>query len=116
LEQKNTNSSETGFRTGTETGPKTVSEPGLSNNQAEDRPVLRTWKHQKSHPLDQILTDLNSGIQIGFQQCTKSFTSSREIRYDTWYQSQKIEQSLVPSGCSETSLMSKEQSPGTRLD
>jgi len=55
--------SELGARPGTETGPVTVSEPGSPHNQAEDRPVLRTWKHQKSHPLDQILTDLNSGVQ-----------------------------------------------------
>jgi len=69
LEQNNTNSSETGSITGIETGPRTVSEPGSPNNQAEydnvtdDRPAPRTWKHQKSHPLDQILTDLNSGVQ-----------------------------------------------------
>jgi len=69
LEQKSTNSPEIGSRTGTKTGPGTVSEPGSPNNQAEydnvieDRPVPRTWKHQKSHPLDQILTDLNSGVQ-----------------------------------------------------
>ena len=55
-------------------------------------------------------------IQIGFQQCKKSFTSSREIRYDTWYQSPRTEQSQVLSGCSETSQMSKEQSLGTRHD
>jgi len=34
-----------------------------SGYQAEDRPVSRSWKHQKSHPLDQILTDLNSEVQ-----------------------------------------------------
>ena len=64
LEQKNTSSPETGSRAGTETGSRTVSEPGSPNNQAEDRPIPRTWKHKKSHPLDQILTDLNSGVQI----------------------------------------------------
>jgi len=63
LEQKITNNPETGARTGTELGPGTVSEPGSPNNQAEDRPVPRTWKHQKSHPLDQILTNLNLGVQ-----------------------------------------------------
>ena len=63
LQQRTTESPESGVRTGTETGPVTVSEPGSPHNQAEDRPVLRTWKHQKSHPLDQILTDLNSGVQ-----------------------------------------------------
>ena len=63
MEHKTTNSLETGSRTGTETRPVTVSEPGSPHNQAEDRPVPRTWKHQKSHPLNQILTDLNSGVQ-----------------------------------------------------
>ena len=29
----------------------------------EDRPAPRTWKHKKSHPLDQILIDLNSRVQ-----------------------------------------------------
>jgi len=69
LEQNNTNSPETGSRTGTKTGLRTVSELGSPNNQAEynnvteDRPVRRTWKHKKSHPLDQILTTLNFGVQ-----------------------------------------------------
>ena len=61
LEQKTTDNPETGART--ETGPRTVSEPGSPNNQAENRPVSRSWKHQESHPLDQILTDLNSRVQ-----------------------------------------------------
>jgi len=64
LEQKNTNSPEAGSRTGTKTEPRTVSAPGSPNNQAKDRPVPKTWKHKKSHLLDQILTDLNSGVQI----------------------------------------------------
>ena len=61
LKQNNTNSPEIGSETGTETGPKTVSEPGSPNNQAEyhnvteDRPAPRTWKHQKSHPLIKFL-------------------------------------------------------------
>jgi len=29
----------------------------------EDKPVSRAWKYQRSQPLDQILTDLNSGVQ-----------------------------------------------------
>ena len=127
MEQKITDNPETGARIGTETGPGTVSEPRSSNNQAEydeyeHRPVPKTWKHQKSHPLDQILTDLNSGVQTRSKLknfCTfYAFLShiepknvyealidsdSREIRYDTWYPSQEIEQSLVPSGCSKTS-------------
>ena len=28
-----------------------------------DSPAPRAWKHFKSHPLDQILTDLNFGVQ-----------------------------------------------------
>ena len=36
-------------------------------------------------------------------------------RCGTLYHGQRIEQSLAPSGCSETSLMSSEQSLGTRL-
>ena len=63
LEQKTIDSLELGARTDAEIGPVTVSEPGSPNNQAEDRPVHRSWKHHKSHPLDQILTDLNSGVQ-----------------------------------------------------
>ena len=63
LEQEPTNSPEIGARTGTKTGPAIVYEPGSPHNQAEDRPVLRSWKHKKSHPLDKILTDLNSGVQ-----------------------------------------------------
>jgi len=65
LEQKTTDNPETGTRIGTKTGPGTVSEPGSPNNQAEDRPIPRSWKHHKSHPLDQILTDLNFGVQTG---------------------------------------------------
>ena len=61
LQQRSTENPESEVRPGT--GPATVSEPGSPHNQAEERPVLRTWKHQKLHPLDQILTDLNSGVQ-----------------------------------------------------
>ena len=63
LQQRTTDISELGARIGTETGHVTVSEPRSSHSQTEDRPVLRSWKHQKSHPLDQILTDLNSRVQ-----------------------------------------------------
>ena len=63
LEQKTTDSPKSGARIGTETGPVTVSKPGSLYNQVEDRPVSRSWKHKKSHPLDQILADLNSGVQ-----------------------------------------------------
>jgi len=63
LAQKTTDSPESGARTGRETRPSSVSKLGSPNNQAEDRSVLRSWKHQKSHPLDQILSDLNSGVQ-----------------------------------------------------
>jgi hypothetical protein len=47
--QKSAGNPESGTRSGTEAGPVTVSEPGSPHNQAEERPVLRTWKHQKSH-------------------------------------------------------------------
>jgi len=63
LEQKTADNSESGARTGTEIGPVTVSKSGSPDNQAEDRPISRSWKHQKSHPLDQIVTDLNSEVQ-----------------------------------------------------
>jgi len=63
LQQRTTSIPELGARTGTAAGPVTVSEPGSPHSQAEDRLVPRSWKHQKSHPLDQILTDLNSGVQ-----------------------------------------------------
>jgi len=146
LQQRSTENPELDARLRTETGPVTVSEPGSPHNQAEERPVLRTWKHQKSHPLDQILADLNSGVQTrsrmknfcafhafislmepknvheavtdltGLWLCRMSFISLREIGYGTWSQNQKIEPSLVPSGCSETSWMSKEQSPETMHD
>jgi len=46
LQQRTTEILELGARTGIETGPVTVSEPGSPHNQAEDIPVLRTWKHQ----------------------------------------------------------------------
>ena len=28
-----------------------------------DSPAPRAWKHSRSHALDQIITDLNSGVQ-----------------------------------------------------
>jgi len=62
LQQKKTDSPESGARTDTETGPVTVSESGSPHNQAEDTPVHRSWRQQKSQPLDQILTDLNFGV------------------------------------------------------
>ena len=51
MEQNNTNSPETGSKTGAETGCRNVSKPGSPNNQAdyenvtEDRPVSRRQKH-----------------------------------------------------------------------
>ena len=63
MQQRTTENPESGATIGTEIDPETVSEPGSPQNQAEDRHVLTTWKYQKSHPLDQILTDLNSGVQ-----------------------------------------------------
>ena len=52
-----------------ETGPRTDPAPNSSESQTiEDRvamnsPIPRAWKSHRSHPLDQILTDLNSRAQ-----------------------------------------------------
>ena len=60
---------EIGFRTGLETGSRTVPEPVSPRNTAREESVLtdsstpRPWKHQNSHPLDQILSDLTTGVQ-----------------------------------------------------
>ena len=43
LQQRSTENPESGARPGTGTGPVTVSEPGSPQNQAEERPVLRSW-------------------------------------------------------------------------
>jgi len=129
LEQTNTNSPEIDSRTGTKTGSRTISKLGSPNSQVEydnvteDKPALRTWKHQRSHPLDQILTDLNSGVQTRSRLknfCTfyaflshiepknvyKALTDAdwitamqeelhqfEKIKYGTQYQNQKTEQS-----------------------
>jgi len=60
---------QTGARTSLETGARTAPKHGSLENQAReesvamDSPAPRTWKHYRSHPLDQILSDLNSGVQ-----------------------------------------------------
>ena len=77
LEQNQSNIPETGSRTGmgtssqvnTGTGSRPVSEPVSPSIQARvesisvDPLTPRPWKHQSSHPLDQILSDLNTGVQ-----------------------------------------------------
>ena len=61
--------SATGFQTGAGTSSRTVPEPVSPIGQARvesesvDPRTPRPWKHQSSHPLDQILTDLNTGVQ-----------------------------------------------------
>ena len=76
LEQNHPNISETGSRTGlgtssqtgAETGSTTVSDPVPPSIQARvesisvDPLTPRPWKHHSSHPLDQILSNLNTGV------------------------------------------------------
>ena len=104
----------------------------------------RPWKHQSSHPLDQILSDIDTGVQTrsklknlcAFYAFLSNIepknvneaiadsdwiTEMQEELYQfkrnkvcTLYHGQRIDQQLAPSGCSGTSLMSSEQSLGTR--
>jgi len=133
LEQKQSNFPRIGLGTDFRTGPERGSRTGFklvllsSSARMESKYVNpRPWKHQSSHPLDQILSDINTGVQTRSKlknYCTfyaflsiieRRFISLKGIRCGTLYHSQRIEQSLAPSGCSETSLMSSEQSLGTR--
>ncbi|MCD7463353.1 hypothetical protein HAX54_050393 [Datura stramonium] len=46
------------------TGEETSSDPVPKTQNDNPRElIMRIWKHQSSHPLDQIITDLNKGIQ-----------------------------------------------------
>ena len=60
---------QTGTSTNSGTGPKTDPAPSSSETQtleesvAMNPPVPRAWKLYRSHPLDQILIDLNYGVQ-----------------------------------------------------
>jgi len=73
LEQNQPNSPKTGFRTsfrtGSGTSSRTVSEPISPSIPARVKSVSvdpltpRPRKHQSSHPLDQILSDINTGVQ-----------------------------------------------------
>jgi len=77
LEQDEDNILETGARIALqtdarpslETGARTAPEHGFLENQAReesvamDSPAPRAWKHYRSHPLHQILTDLNFEVQ-----------------------------------------------------
>ena len=59
---------QTGASTRSETGARTAPGHGSLENQAREEgvamhsPAPRAWKHYRSHPLDQILTHLNSGV------------------------------------------------------
>jgi len=73
LEQNQPNTpgtgSATGYISGSGTGSETVLEPISPSIQARvenvsvDPLTPRPWKHQSSHPLDQILSELNTGVQ-----------------------------------------------------
>ena len=57
--------SETSSQIGSRTGPEPVS-PSISTRMesASVNPLTpRSWKYQSSHPLDQILSDINAGVQ-----------------------------------------------------
>jgi len=60
---------ETGSRTSLETssraGPEPISPsiPARVESVAMDPLIPLPWKHQSSHPLDQILSDINTGVQ-----------------------------------------------------
>jgi len=57
------------LETGARTGPEQCSPKNRAREEsvAMDSPAPRTWKHYGSHPLDQILTNLNSGVQTRFR-------------------------------------------------
>jgi len=69
LEQNQPNTRETGSRTGLGTGSRTALEPISPAIQARVESVFMDpltpppWKHQSLHPLDQILFNLNIGVQ-----------------------------------------------------
>ena len=73
LETSSRRGSGTGFRTGSGTGSRTVPKPISPNIQARVESVSvdlltpRPWKHQSSYPPDQILSDLNTGVQTRSQ-------------------------------------------------
>ena len=58
-------SSEIGFQIGARIGSKPVSPciPARMESVSVDPLTPRPWKHQSSHPLDQILYDINTGGQ-----------------------------------------------------
>jgi len=74
LEQNQSNfpriSSETGPEIGSETGSRTGPEPISSSSLARMESISlnpRPWKHQSSHPLDQILSNINTEVQTRFK-------------------------------------------------
>jgi len=53
----------TGFKTGSETGLRTVTEPVLPSTPARVKSMsVDPWKYQRLHPLDQILSNINTGV------------------------------------------------------
>ena len=62
-------SSGTSLQTGAETGSGGVLEPDPTHTSVRTKHVVvdpinpRSWKHHSSHPLDQILSDINTGVQ-----------------------------------------------------
>jgi len=53
-----------GSKTGSKTGARTVPKPVLPSTPArEESMYVDPWKHHSLHPLDQILSDINTGVQ-----------------------------------------------------
>ena len=57
-QNKNSNS---GTGPGTDPAPSSSESQTIEDSVAMNPPIPRAWKPHRSHPLDQILTDLNSG-------------------------------------------------------
>jgi len=77
LEQNQPNSSRTDLRTDSRIGleigfrigfkPVSPSIPTREESVSVDPLSPQTWKHQSSHPLDQILSDINTGVQTRYK-------------------------------------------------
>jgi len=65
LEQNQPNSPRTGSRTSSRTISELISPsiPARVESVSVDPLTPRPWKHQSSHHLDQILSDINTGVQ-----------------------------------------------------
>jgi len=129
-----------GSRTGLETGskPVTPSIPARVESVFVDPLTPRPSKHQSSHPLDQILSNMHTGVQTRSKlkifvlsmlfsltlsqkvflklmqnltellQRKRSYISLKGTKCGTLYHSQRTYQSSALSACSETSCMSSE--------